>query len=115
MKVIVAGSRTIEDMETVEKAIAAAGYDVVEIVSGMARGVDTIAVQWAQECKIPVAKFPADWDKFGKSAGYRRNVQMADYADALVAVWDGVSRGTGHMIDIMRLQNKPVFIYKVEK
>ena len=47
----------------------------------------------------PVKKFPADWGGLGKRAGYLRNEQMADYADALIAVWDGKSKGTKHMID----------------
>jgi len=53
----------------------------------------------------PVAKFPADWNKFKKSAGYKRNVEMAENADALIAFYDGKSKGTGHMIDIAKEKN----------
>lgn len=53
---------------------------------------------WAKKHGIPVAPFPADWNKFGKRAGAIRNADMAMYADALVAVWDGKSRGTRDMI-----------------
>lgn len=61
--------------------------------------------------KIPVKQFPADWDQFGKAAGHIRNKQMAEYADALVAVWDGKSPGTKNMITTMQSLNKPVYIY----
>ena len=65
----------------------------------MARGADTLGEQYAKERGIPIRYFPADWQTLGKSAGYQRNVQMAQYADALVAFWDGRSKGTKHMID----------------
>lgn len=68
----------------------------------MARGADSLGEQYAKERGIPVRYFPADWQTLGKSAGYQRNVQMAAYADALVAFWDGQSKGTKHMIDTAR-------------
>jgi hypothetical protein len=72
----------------------------VEIVSGTAAGADTLGERYAQEKGYEVKKFPAQWDLYGKSAGYKRNQQMAEYADGLIAFWDGKSRGTKHMIDI---------------
>ena len=71
----------------------------VEIVCGKARGADSLGEQYAKERGIPVRYFPADWRTLGQSAGYQRNTQMAQYADALVAFWDGRSKGTKHMID----------------
>lgn len=115
MKVIIAGSRGVPDTETVRKALREAGLvvgDVTEVVSGTARGADRFGEQVARSCGIPVKRFPADWNTFGKSAGYRRNAEMAAYADMLVAVWDGESRGTKHMIDLMKKQNKIIHIYK---
>lgn len=112
MKVIIAGSREITDMEVLYDAINDSGFYLSEIVSGGARGVDTLAIQTADDKKIPLKVFPAKWDIFGKSAGYKRNVEMAEYADALIAVWDGVSKGTKHMIDIANNKGLEVFVYE---
>lgn len=100
MKTIIAGSRSITDYKIVFQAIVASRFAITEVVSGKARGVDTLGEQFAFEWHLPVKFFPADWESFGKSAGYVRNVQMAEYADALIAIWDGKSRGTKNMIDI---------------
>lgn len=83
-----------------------------EIVSGGANGVDHCGELLAKKAGLVCTVFPAEWSTFGKSAGYRRNVQMAEYADALVAVWDGESKGTKHMIDIMNKHGKPVYIHE---
>lgn len=109
MKVIIAGSRHIEDDTLVYRAINQSCFDITEVVSGTARGIDTLGEQWAKAHNIPCKRFPPDWDKHGKKAGILRNVEMAEYADALVAVWDGFSRGTAHMIDSMTLLGKPVY------
>lgn len=106
MRVIIAGSRSITDYNTVCDAMAAAaeqGVFPTEVVSGTARGVDRLGERWAQEHKIPVTQFKADWEQHGRAAGYLRNRQMAEYAraeanvGACVLVWDGVSNGTRHM------------------
>lgn len=111
MKVIIAGSRDIGPW-VVRTAILSSKFTIDEVVSGRARGPDTWGEQWAESYDIPCKFFPADWDQYGKSAGYIRNKEMAEYADALIAVWDGVSKGTKHMIDIMEKLGKPVFIYR---
>jgi len=74
----------------------------IEIVSGMAAGADSLAIRFAKEFGLPVREFPADWKRYGKSAGYKRNVQMAIYADACVCFWDKRSKGTKHMINIAK-------------
>jgi hypothetical protein len=81
-----------------------------EIVCGLAKGADTSGKEWADCHDIPVTFFPAEWKKFGKSAGALRNREMGNYADVLLAFWDGKSRGTKHMIDYMRYLGKPVFV-----
>lgn len=115
MKTIIAGSRpplgregfTIEDVcDAMEKV----DWKVTEVVCGMARGVDLIGKRWAEYNEIPVAKFPADWDKYDKRAGYIRNVEMAEYADALVALWDGHSRGTANMIQEAKKRNLKILV-----
>ena len=111
MKVIVAGSREGFVARNVFEAIEESKFIITEVVSGTARGVDKDGEYYAKCNKIPVKQFPADWDQFGKAAGHIRNKQMADYADALVAVWDGKSPGTKNMITTMQSLNKPVYIY----
>ena len=111
MKTIVAGSRDIKDFDTVKKAIDKSGFKITEIVSGTAIGVDQIGEVWAKKNKITVKRFPANWELYGKSAGYIRNSEMAKYADALIAVWDGSSYGTRNMIDEARKKGLEVFVY----
>jgi YspA, cpYpsA-related SLOG family len=110
MRVIIAGSRDIIlSFGCMYDVVQASGLEVTSVVCGMARGVDRSGRDWAHALSIPVHEFPADWDKYGKRAGYRRNEVMADNADALIAVTNG-SRGTGHMIDIARAKGLKVFV-----
>lgn len=99
MRTIIAGSRSCTDEQELTTALADCGWQVSEVVSGAASGADALGEAWARQSGIPCKQFPADWSKFGKSAGPRRNVEMANYADALIALWDGSSKGTKHMID----------------
>ena len=98
MKVIIAGSRGITDIKLVEEAIRDSGFEITEVVSGCARGVDSLGESWAATHGISVKKFPAKWEENGKKAGYLRNIEMAKYADALIAIWADSSPGTKHMI-----------------
>ena len=115
MKVIIAGTRTITDKAILAEALMACPKDIVitEVVSGCANGVDTLGELFAAEFNIPVKKFPAEWDAFGKAAGPRRNEQMARYADALIAVWDGQSRGTLDMIAKAKVRGLKVYVHQV--
>lgn len=101
MKTIIAGSRNFNDYDLLE-AVLLKHSDITEIISGCARGADSLGEKFALEHSIPIKKFPADWNTYGKSAGYRRNEQMAYYGDRLIAFWDGQSKGTKHMIDLAR-------------
>lgn len=100
MKLIIAGSRNLpfhKILIAIEEHIEQ--FDnITEVVSGTARGVDSVGEHWAQINNIRVKRFPANWEQFGKSAGFRRNEEMADYADAALIIWDGQSRGSSHMI-----------------
>lgn len=110
MRVIIAGSRSITLTVTeVSEIIASSGFQVTELVCGMANGVDLSGLLWAKARHIPVLEMPADWKTLGRGAGMVRNKEMGDIADALIAVWDGKSRGTRYMIDYMNRVNKPVF------
>lgn len=112
VRVIIAGSRGITDIQEIHKAVDAAPFGVAHVISGGARGVDSLAEIFAKEQALPLTVIKADWDIHGKSAGYKRNCEMAKIADALIAIWDGESKGTKHMIDIMKSMGKPVFIWR---
>jgi len=109
MKVIIAGSRDIEDYERLLRSIKESGFWISEVVSGTAQGADQLGERYALESQIKLTKFPAKWDTYGKRAGYLRNEQMAKYADCLIALWDGQSRGTKHMIDIAEAHGLKVY------
>ena len=110
MKTIIAGSRSITDYQYFLKIMSAAPWNPTMVLSGMAKGVDTMGEQWARENNIPLEFYPADWDKYGKRAGYLRNEEMAKYADALIAIWDGESKGTKHMIDIAKKKGLKIWV-----
>lgn len=115
MKVIVAGSRGFDDytlltheLNKLQHISESANKFITEIVSGTARGADKLGERWAEENNVKIKRFPADWNTYGKSAGYIRNQQMAEYADVLYAFWDGKSKGTKHMIDLAHKHNLKV-------
>ncbi len=117
MRTIIAGSRTITDYQVVLSAIDAADHLMnirpTKILSGGARGVDELGERAASYAGWPVEKYKADWKKNGKRAGYLRNVEMADNAFALIAVWDGQSKGTNHMINIAKEKGLKVYVHHV--
>lgn len=82
---------------------------ITEIVSGGAPGVDSMAKFVAEMFGVPLKVFQADWNKFGTKAGPIRNGEMADYADALLLIWDGESRGSRNMLYNMLENKKPVY------
>lgn len=117
LKLIIAGGRDFNDYERLSRVVTELatlpdmyGPYAVSIVSGMARGADTLGYRFAVENNIKVYGYSADWDKHGKSAGFVRNKEMGDFSDVLLAFWDSQSRGTKHMIDYMRSLGKPVHI-----
>jgi len=109
---IIAGSRSITSTAVVEEAIRRSGFKIAAVISGDAPGVDRIGAKWALKNNIPVVHMPAKWDKHGKKAGFIRNEEMAARADALIAVWDGKSPGTAHMIKVAKQRGLKVFVYK---
>jgi len=86
----------------------------IEVVSGTARGGDRVGEDWAYARDHKLVKFPADWQYHGLSAGYKRNEEMAAYADALVAIWDSKSKGTKHMINIAKREGLAVRIISTQ-
>lgn len=106
-KVIIAGGRKFNDYPMLEKKVnnllsRMCKTHTIHIVSGTANGADKLGEQYANWNDLPIDSYPAKWDKYGKSAGYKRNALMADNADALIAFWDGKSKGTMHMIDLAK-------------
>ena len=118
-KVIVAGGREFNDYrllcQTCDRMFSQKHqtHDIV-IISGTARGADTLGERYAQERGYAVERFPADWEHAGKAAGFIRNAQMASVADALIAFWDGNSRGTQNMIDLARLKPLPFRVVRFD-
>jgi hypothetical protein len=104
VRVIIAGGRDFSDYERLSERVLhlLSAQDQVTIVCGEARGADSLGKRLAYEKGWEVLSFPADWDKYGKAAGYKRNEEMARNADALIAFWDGKSKGTKHMIDLAK-------------
>lgn len=114
-KLIVAGGRDFNDAVLLERVlIALADVDYADmalsIVSGMSRGADALGYQFAQANGVKCYPFPAEWEKHGKRSGFVRNAAMGDFADGLLAFWDGKSLGTDHMISYMQSLTKPVHI-----
>jgi hypothetical protein len=104
LKTIIAGSRGVTNYNLVKSFLDTTDLKITEVVSGGARGADKLGEQWAYEKGLPIMCFPAQWDTYGKAAGYIRNREMAQYADALIAFWDGKSKGTKNMIDEAKKQ-----------
>lgn len=116
MKTIIAGSRNIKDYNIVVQAIKFAknnGIIPTVIISGKAKGVDTLGEQYAHENNLPIEEFPANWKKYGKSAGVIRNEKMAQIADALIAIWDGKSIGTKNMIKNAKKYHLHYYIFNI--
>ena len=129
MRIIIAGSRDFNDYNLLRSEglriigeLKAEGFDagrnVVEIVSGGARGADTLGEKFANTYGLKIKKFIPDWDGLGKRAGFVRNAEMATYAKqdsqlgVLIACWDGKSRGTKSMIDLAKKHELRIFVIK---
>ena len=109
MKVAIVGSRDYSDLEEVRRYVDGLPSDTI-FISGGARGVDKAAEQAAKRVGMKTKIYPAEWDKYGKSAGFRRNTVMILAADRIVAFWDGKSKGTKHAIDIAIKYRKPLIV-----
>jgi hypothetical protein len=107
MKIVIAGSRNINDYDLLLTAVEKSGFDITSVISGTASGADRLGERYAEENNITLIRRPADWKKHGKAAGHIRNAQMADEADAAIILWDGYSNGTKGMIREMAKRNKP--------
>lgn len=117
MKTVIAGSRTVSK-DDVEDAMQECPFtrDITTVVSGTARGADTYGEEWAGVWGVNIVRFPADWNRFGrKAAGMIRNKEMAEFSDALIAVWDGKSPGTKNMIANAKHLDLIVWVWDVSQ
>jgi hypothetical protein len=116
MKTIIAGSRDFNDFDYMKAYLATIPpwIEITEVVSGCAQGADTLGEKWAELKRIPVKRFPAEWERLGKRAGPIRNAEMGIYAEGLIAFWDGKSRGTQHMILFMQQNNKWTYVVRTD-
>ena len=112
MKLAIVGSRSFTDYKLLSDTLRPflIEHDDLIIVSGGARGADSLAARWANANHLPLVEFIPDWGRNGRRAGYLRNREICDYADAGIAFWDGDSRGTTHAISIMTMQDKPIIV-----
>ena len=128
MQMIIAGSRGLNDRALLDEYVWDAHNMFVDeiteqfggipywasgltVIEGGAKGIDRLAREWANRHQLPCRTYPADWKRYGKSAGYKRNEVMAQNAQALLAFWDGKSRGTQHMINIAMENWLPIRIW----
>lgn len=110
MRTIIAGSRSVIYEEALWWALDHCGWEPTVVLCGGARGADELGRLWAKEVGIPVEMYLPQWDEYGKLAGFYRNAEMANKAEALIALWDGVSKGTANMIDNAKRKNLKTYI-----
>lgn len=113
MKVAVIGSRSFNDYEEVKRILSS--INITEIISGGAKGADTLGEQYAKDKGIPTKIFLPDWDKHGKIAGFLRNTDIIENSELVVAFWDQTSKGTKDSIDKANKLNKKVLIINTNK
>jgi hypothetical protein len=119
VRCIIAGGRQLpiihDKIWLVSDAVHKSGWknEITEIVSGGCRGIDLAGEQFADDYKIPVKRFTPDW-ALGKPAGPIRNQQMSEYADALILIWDGRSRGSADMLRRAKARNLKIYEYLVK-
>lgn len=123
MHIVIAGSRDFTNYEVMRGVLYPLfdKYHLLEdstIISGTARGADQLGERFARENELGLIRMPADWNRqpdgsYDKSAGYKRNVDMANRADMVVCFTNG-SKGTGHMINIAKKKGLPTFVYDFE-
>ena len=120
-KVIIAGSRNFENYALMSEKLndlfvhsSEFNGSVIKIISGMAKGADTLAIRYADEHKLTKLLFPANWKSYPRIAGFLRNEDMLSIATHLIVFWDGKSSGTKHMIDIAKEKGIPVWVFNYQ-
>ena len=114
MKIAVVGSRQVLDEPVIQKVLDTYLGKMTVLITGGAKGVDTLAERWARKNDIPVEVYLPDWKNLGRAAGIVRNRAMVMECHECIAFWDGISKGTKSTIDMCKKQNKPVVVFTVE-
>lgn len=112
MITIVAGGRDFINYPVIEKVLDS--FEISTILSGKARGADSVGETYAQRKKIPVWEFPANWNLYKNKAGFLRNKKMAQAGERLIAFWDGRSPGTKNMIFLAKQFKLEVHVFDYE-
>lgn len=114
MKTVIFGSRSLKvdvgEIRTIELLLP---HTVTQVISGMAKGIDTCAVKYANCYGIPLICMPALWDEFGKKAGLLRNIEMCKIAEQAICIWDGKSTGTKHMLNLVQEKGIPFVLLRL--
>lgn len=110
MRTIIAGGRKVWDPRKLYEALSKCGWSVTRVVCGGAEGADSLGEEWAKSVGIPVDYYLADWSKYGRKAGMIRNKEMSENAEALIALWDGESKGTANMINLAKRKGLRVHV-----
>jgi hypothetical protein len=113
VRTIIAGGRSVTNYRHLDTALNMCGWIPSVVLCGGAKGIDTMGAEWADSENIPIEYYLADWDKYGRKAGMIRNAEMANHAEALIAVWDGESKGTANMINIAKARKLKVYVQLV--
>lgn len=113
MRIAIIGSRNFNDYNLVTETLLPYKSKITLIVSGGAKGADSLGEKWAIKNNIQTLIFPADWDKHGKRAGFIRNEDIIKNCDGVLAFWDGGSKGTAHSLSLAEKYNKPIKIVKI--
>lgn len=113
MKVIIAGGRDYHNYDTLLEAIAESQLQISTVISGGAKGVDALGEQYAESMNMQLDVYHADWERHGRAAGPIRNRKMAENAEALIAIWDGKSKGTKNMIETAEKLGLIVYVKRV--
>jgi hypothetical protein len=113
MKIAIIGSRDFNNYKLVIETLESYKSKISLVVSGAAKGADSLGEKWAIDNNIQTLIFPADWEKHGKRAGFIRNEDIIKNCDGVIAFWNGESKGTAHSLSLAEKYKKPVKIVKI--
>jgi hypothetical protein len=112
-KLAIIGSRSFNDYKLLKEYLEPYREKISLVISGAAKGADIMGETWAKNNNIKTLIFPADWEKYGKRAGFIRNEDIIKNCDAVIAFWDGKSKGTFHSLSLAKKYNKPFKIINI--